>query len=200
MKKTLFTSTLLVALSSIPALATAQTFNYNYVEGGYMSVDPDNMSTDADGFNLGASALLTSNIFIFSGYSELETNRIPGFNAVFNFRSVDAGVGYRMALGDVTDLNLKGAVLSGRIKLKNAGFLSGSDTDTGYRLSVGLRHLLTDQVELNGGLSYSDIFDDDSTALNAGILFHLTPSFSIGGGYTYTSDSTGWTAGLRFNF
>jgi opacity protein-like surface antigen len=200
MKKTLIMTTLLAALGSLPAIAAAQNLSYNYVEGGYLSVSPDDLSVDADGFGLGASALLSSNIFIFSGYSEMETDRLAPSNAVFNLRSVEAGLGYRMGLGDRTDLNLTGAVVSGKIKLKNAGLLGGSESDTGYSLGAGVRHLLTDQIEINGGVNYTDIFDDDGTSLNAGILFHFTPSLAIGGGYTHTSDSSGWQVGLRFNF
>ncbi len=195
---------LAAALLLVPVTSFAEGLSYNYVEGGYVKVDLDDADVDADGFRARVSGLVSESIYLFASYLSVKSDKftVATFtSATSEVEQITAGFGLRAALGPSTDFFGEVAYVYVEGEDKNAGpIFSGKEDDNGFGLSAGLRHLFSSQFELAGAVNYVDVFGDDATSYTASALFHLTPAFSLGGGYTFGDDADGWTAGVRFNF
>lgn len=181
-----------------PLAATAQELSYNYVEAGYVQVEPDDADVDYDGFRAKASGRIADQVYLFASYGELESDEFAG-GATAEQEVITAGLGYRIPVAPVTDITAEAAFVS--VDFSVDGPLGGgSDDDTGFGLGLGLRHLFTPYVEGAVNVDYVDVFDEDETTLTLSGLFHLTPALSLGAGYSISDDADGWTVGGRFNF
>lgn len=183
----------------------AEGLSYNYVQAGYVNIDIDDFDEDADGFGVNASGLLSENIFVFASYADVETDTFPSGGAQVDVeeQTITAGVGYRMPLQSGTDLNASVAFVDDELEVSASGLggsASLSEDDTGFGLSLGLRHLFTPQFEGGAGISYVDIYDDSETSFSLSGLFHVTSVLSLGAGYTFGSDADVLTLGGRLNF
>lgn len=195
MKKTLSIGICMAIATAYAGNTFANDLSYDYVQLSYVATDADGL--DVDGASLDGSLKLNDNVFVVAGFGHDRSDRIAGARAELD--SYNLGLGYRYGLNQLTDLVASASWVRGKIEL-NSGFGSFSDSDNGFALDVGLRHLLTPQVELNGAVRYTDIFDADDTALNLGALFHATHNLSVGVGYSVASDADGWGVGIRLNF
>lgn len=181
-----------------PLAAAAQELSYNYVEAGYVQVEPDEGDVEYDGFRAKVSGQIAEQIYLFASYGELESDEFPG-GATAEQEVITAGLGYRIPVAVATDLTAEVAFVSADFSLEGP-IGSSSDDDTGLGLGLGLRHLFTPYVEGAVNVDYVDIFEDDETTLTLAGLFHLTPALSLGAGYSIGDDADGWTVGGRFNF
>jgi hypothetical protein len=179
-----------------PMAAAAGALSYNYVEAGYVKVEPDDSSVDYDGFRAKVSGQISDVAYVFASYGELESDRFKGRTA--KQEVITAGLGFRAPLGPATDLNLEAAYVYADFTVN--GPLGSSEDDSGFGLGAGLRHLFTQQFEGGVKLDYVDVFDDDETTLTFSGLVHLTPALSLGAAYSISDDADGWTVGGRFNF
>jgi hypothetical protein len=158
-------------LMFLSAGATAQDLNYTFAEVGYGRVDIDNPNVDGDGFGIGGSFAIADEFFLFGDYSMANLD----FNV--DFTAFDLGVGFHTPLADAVDVV---ATLSYEYQEADvSGF--GSVDDNGYGLGVGLRALVSPQVELHGGLQYVDLNDSGSdTSFGAGFRFNINEMFAVG--------------------
>jgi hypothetical protein len=198
---------LLLAALALPGVATAggamhagPELSYTFIDAGYLAVKPDDSNLDFKGFTMSGQALISEQLFVFGGYSRTESDSFSyaGSTASFINSGLSAGLGVRLPLEPRLDLEA-GAAFEWA-KVEGSGALSGDNTDTGYSLRAGLRGLLTDQLELNGGVGYSKIRDTSETSWIAGLVYSLTPAWGLQGGYTANRDAKAWTAGARVNF
>jgi hypothetical protein len=187
----------IATMLSAPMAATASPLSYNYVEAGYVKVEPDDSNIDFDGFRAKVSGQISDAAYVFASYGELESDRIG--NTTFEQEVITAGLGFRAPLGRATDFNAEFAYVYADLSAK--GPLGGSsEDDSGFGLGAGLRHLFAPQFEGGVKLDYVDVFDDDETTLTFSGLFHLTPALSLGAAYSISDDADGWSVGGRFNF
>lgn len=194
LKKLAVLATLAVAA---PLAAQAEGLSYNYVEGRYVNTDIDDVDVDVDGYDINASGLIAPNFFLFGSYGQQETESIN--NGKLEYTTGTFGLGWRMPLNNQVDLVAKGGLLYGEIDGK--GSASGlDDDDTGFLLNGGVRALLMPNFEVNGGVTYADVLDDDETTLDVGAVFSFTPAFAAVAGASFGSDANAYSAGLRFNF
>ncbi len=189
------------ALAVAPLSAFAGGLSYNYVQAGYVSADIDDPNVDADGFDLRVSGLVSDVVYVHAGYGSLETDRfsILGTTGSLETDTITLGLGFRAPLAPTTDFIAEVAYVNADASGKG-GFSGADEDDSGYSLSGGVRHLFTPQFEGGASVNYVDVFDEDETALALSALFHLTPQFSLGAGYSVGSDADSWTLGARFNF
>ncbi len=191
-------------LSSVPfASFAAKDLSYTYVQGAYAVVELEDTDEDADGFTAAFSGQISDSFFVFAGYSSVETDEFGINNTSLESESISAGLGIILPLTESgsTDLNLTGAFIHRELSSNSdLPALEGDVDDEGYGLGARLRHLLTEQIELNAGVDYEDVLDEDTTSYTAGALFHLTETFSLGGSYTFGDNADGWGAGVRFHF
>lgn len=189
------------ALVLVPMAALADGLSYNYLQAGYVKVEPEEGDIDADGWAGRVSGLVSEVAYVFASYSNVETDDFTdGFFGTGSLESetITAGLGFRGSIAPSTDFNAEVAYVHAEIS--GNGDFAGSEDDNGFALGAGLRHLFAPQFE--GGLSvdYVDVFDEDDTSFTVSGLFHVTPQFSIGAAYSISDDADGWTAGVRFNF
>jgi long-subunit fatty acid transport protein len=105
----------------------------------------------------------------------------------WDYNTMSLGLGYRTALTQNTDFF--GVVSYEDVELEaSSGGFSESGGDNGYGLAVGVRSMLTDKFELNGGFKYIDIAEESDTALSVGALYNFTNQFSAGVGITKSDD------------
>lgn len=190
-KKLLVGTALVFALS--PALAGD--LSYNYVELGYQKAELDDnlagFDVDGDGFGIRGAFEVSENWFITASYSALE------FDFGVDLDQLSFGGGYHTAISDRTDLVVTLSYLSAEVSA--SGF--GSVDEDGYGASVGLRSMLSDQLELHAGIGYSDLGDGaDGTAFSGGALYSFTDNFALGLEIGIDEDVTMYGLGARFYF
>ena len=107
------------------------------------------------------------------------------------------GGGFYMDLSDRADFYAALSYIQAEI---SAPGLGSADED-GYGVAVGVRGMVTDKVELNGSLSYSDLGDGaDGTSFGAGALYSFTETFALGVALETDDDVTVYGIGARFYF
>lgn len=179
--------------------------SYTYAELGYGQKKFDDSDIKADGFGVSGSYLLAgdwlpasiaNSLYATLGYALAETEDLnPGTIQISDLR---VGAGYRFGLSSTLDLKAELDFLQTELKGKNG--ISGSEDDTGFRLGVGARFLMTPQIEAGGGLRYVDIGADSETILELNGLYHIAQGFSAFISAATSSDATSFGLGGRYNF
>lgn len=185
----MFKKLCLATLLAVPAVSMADGLSYNFVDAGYVTIDADGGGSNPDGFGIGGSFLFGPMVFGQASYS-----RISGSGV--DVDSFAAGAGLRHGLADNVDLVGSAGLIFAKI---DAGSF-GSDDDTGYTLGGGLRAQVMPKLEVNGGIGYTNIFDDGNVTYSLGGVVSVTQQLAVVGGATFDSDATALTIGGRFNF
>ncbi|WP_157981779.1 outer membrane protein [Aliidiomarina soli] len=190
MKKA-YLAALLASVISAPSLAQSPSFNY--VEVSYF---------DADGLD-GISAALVKELsddfvmladFAYASDSFMDTD--------IDVTSVSGGVGYRHAISEKTVLVAGPQLLYARAKVSaNIGgqSFSDSDSETGFGILGLVRHMVSEQFELNGGLQYSNIGDGSNTDAFVGARLHLNEQFSLSASLAF-DDADTVSVGVAYHF
>jgi len=182
------TSAALLTLGA--SLASAAELHYDYIEGGYESVDLDNPSVDGDGLFLGGSVLVTQSLFLRAEYEYADFDR--GVDA----RELDLGVGVRFPAAPDIDLTLSGGYVDAEVDTRFGDF-----DDDGFFVGGGVRWLVNDQVELNGGLDYVDLDESgDDVVVKLGGVVHLQRQLALVAGVDIADDADTIKLGLRYHF
>lgn len=174
-----------------PAIASADSPSYDFVEVAYVNGDIDNPDVDGDGFGLGGSVSIHENWFMFADYASLD------FDFGVDLSILEVGFGYRFPMSDTTDIALRGAYVRADA---DSGF--GSVDDDGYGISALIRGMVSDQFELNGGINYVDLggTDGDDTSFTLGGVYSFTDNFAFDASIDIGDDANIYLAGFRFYF
>jgi Outer membrane protein beta-barrel domain len=176
---------------AVPALAEGP--RYTYGELGYQRVDIDNYSGDGDFGFAGGSIGLNDRLYLFGSYSDGSVDG-PG-NSDVDITTAAAGLGVHFPLNDTVDFVVDGAYVWSEV---DSDFFNSQDED-GYAVRAGLRAMLTPKFELNGGASYVDVTDDDTSAF-VGAVYNFTDVFAVTGGADIGDNATTYSVGLRLYF
>jgi opacity protein-like surface antigen len=184
-----FVSYLLLMGMSVGAYAEG--LNYTYGEVGYGIVEIDDADVDGDGFNIAGSFALTDEFHIFGGYST------ASLDFGIDFNQLELGIGYNTPISNSVDVVATLAYVN--VEVEAAGF--GSEDDNGFGIGVGLRGMVSPQVELHGGIEYIDLSDSGSdTGFGAGIRYNFTEQFAVGLRGDWTDDVSQITLAGRLYF
>jgi predicted porin len=190
--------TLLAAgLLAMAGAAHATDLNYDYVEAGYSVIDFDDFNEDLKSVHVNGSFLVADEVYLFAGYSDGQTDRFAGGR--LGLTNYTLGAGYRFGVGPQTDFNFAAAFERARIEGKGGLAFLGSDSENGYSLSVGVRHLVVPEFEVAADVTYVNI-DEDDTVLTLGGLWHMTDLVAVGLAYGVGSDAQGFAGWVRFKF
>jgi hypothetical protein len=190
----LVTAVLLPVLSEAQESATARPessqFNYTYVELGYDETEyqAGNTDVDGDGLTLSGSFEINDDWHAFASYGTAD------LDFGIDLDTFVIGAGYAFPLRQ--DVDLYGRVLYLNLDA-DVGAL-GADED-GLELQFRIRALVTDELELEGGVQYVDIEDSD-TSLQVGARYYFTETFSAGIGLTIAGDTDGIGINARYSF
>lgn len=176
-------------LAATPLAAMADDMSYSYVDAAYVETDIDNAPT-ADGFALRGSVGFAESWFAFFDYGAQSVQGI-------DIDSYDVGIGNHYGIND--RLDLVGRIGYMKVELDAGGGLNADDD--GYLVDVGLRGRVTDGVELEGGVHYTDFSDGgDNTGLYFGGRFHFNKTWAVGAEYQSGDDADSILAYVRASF
>jgi len=193
------------------ALATETNFNYNAVTVALVGASLDEdfavpIGAPADGVALydsvsGASLDVSFQVLdkIVIGVGAVQvSNSTSGTEIKRN--EVGLSLGYVIPVGAATDVILIGDLVRVKAEVCNR-FGCASETGTGYVLTAGARHWLSDSIEVNGSFSYDDVGDfGSSTAVGVGAAYWFTERSSARLRLGYSSDLTLAAIGYRYAF
>lgn len=135
MKRTLVTLSLAITAALSFSSANAAELDYSYVEGGLTHVEADG-GPDADGWTVGGSAAITSNLHFYGSYAKTDVDH--------SFIDVDIlrlGLGWNTGITDRSDLVVRANYL--QLDSDYSGPLGEAD---GYEVEVGMRTAFTPQL------------------------------------------------------
>lgn len=189
-RKSCLTAAVAASLATAAIPATAADLQYDYIEGGYQSVDLDTPNVDGDGLFLGGSLLVAQSLFVSAEYDWADFDR--GVDA----SGFDLGLGVRLPASPELDVVLRGGYAHAEVDTDFGDF-----DDDGYFASGGVRWLVNEQIELNAFLDYVDLDDSgDDTALALGGVIHLQPQLALTAGVEIGDDADAFRLGLRYHF
>ena len=104
-----------------------------------------------------------------------------------NFTELNLGLTSHSSITPETDIFGSFSVLKVEGEIDD-GSTTTSDSDTGNTISVGLRHMINNTVELNASLTRENIFDDTIIINSFGARLYASEIFSVGVGYFTGND------------
>ncbi len=180
---------LAVAMLAISSPALSKEISYDFIQGTYGSISITDSSLpdiDGNGFFVSGSFSISPNLAINAGYESISFDRVLGVDV--DATALTFGITAHTAVASGTDVFGRFSVLNADIEASD-GFTTISDDDIGNIIGIGLRHMLSEAVELAIGVSRTDIFDDTSNMFGLGARFYANDTFSVGVGYS-TGDDT----------
>jgi hypothetical protein len=185
---------LLIGLSATAAAqgtAGSPGLSYTYAEIGYGQVSFDSPDVDGDGFGIAGSYALTDQFFLFAGYSTADLD--------FDVDATDLNVGFGFNTPITETIDVVATLSYVYVEFEQATF--GSADDNGLGGSIGLRALMTPQIELFGGVEYVDLSDSGGdTALAAGARYNFNEKFAVGFAGSWSDDASSYTLTGRMYF
>jgi opacity protein-like surface antigen len=183
--------TLFFAGAMLPLGAAAQDLDYTFVEAAYVDteIDAGPFDVDGDGLALTGSYLLTDTVFLLGEYSSFD------YDGNLDATSYTLGAGMRWGLKP--ELDLVGDL--GWVHAELDRPVVRDIDDNGFRLGVGLRSRIHDDIEVQAGIRYLDL-DDSDTFLTLGGRYYFTSNVAAGLGLSLNDGNTGWNLSLRAEF
>jgi hypothetical protein len=158
---------------------------YTYIEGGYSRLDIDDFDGDGDIFGAKGSVALTDMLHLVGSYEAGEVEDVDLVGAFF-------GLGVNIALNETVDFVAQAGVAHQEIE-----FGQFDEDDQGLGANAGVRAMLTPVFELNGGVRYVDVGDDDETSVFGGAVYNFTDMFAGTAGVEIGDDATRYGIGVR---
>lgn len=192
------TRILALAFALALPLAASADVSYSYLDAGYQfggDVDIGIGAVDTDGFALKGSYAVNDTVFVQFDYSALGTDP-----SGIDFTDWALSIGWHGEMAYA-----KFGVASEEVDVCGLFTPPCTIDDTGYAIDFGLRAMVTDALELNGHVGYSDLGDLDTyTNYGVGAVFMVGESMGISFNYDLRSgdgiDFTSYGIGARFNF
>lgn len=187
----------LIIGSLLSASVMAETPSYNFVQAGYVNADyADLQPFDLVGFEFQGSVELTDSIFTTGRFRMVDDNISSYTLEETNWQ---VGVGYQMPYGENTvfDVRLNYGDIAFDFSIPQGDF---EDSASHYSVSSHARHMLTDNVEVYGGLEWQKWKKgSDQKAYRLGSLYNFN-ELAVGLEYVKYSDSSAYTLFARYNF
>jgi hypothetical protein len=211
MKKQLI---LALAIAAAPFAASADGHSYTYIEGGYAQLNQELPQVEgfriddveAGGFFIGGSAALGNTFYVFGSYRNGDDDvgvsaPIVGHlgDAGIDMNQAIVGLGYHHSLSQRTDLTTEVSYLSTEIDVEDDG--EGSQDGDDFRVAVGVRHLIADNVDIwaKGNYTDGDVYDSAFSA-TLGLQYRLTPVWGVVGEAELGDEFSQVTIGMRASF
>lgn len=162
-----------VSALAIAAPALADGVSYNYIEGNYQRVEFDDDfggDPDGDGFGIGGSFALNDQWHLLASYATAD------LDAGVDLDQLKLGGGFHTPLTNNVDFVAEFAYV--RFDA-SSGFVSADDD--GFGLSLGVRGMAADRLELAGWVDYVDLDDSgDDTSVRGAAWYNFTETFALG--------------------
>lgn len=171
-----------------PAVALATSpFTYDYAELSYQHQTPqDGASAKGPGVDIAYTVFPA--LQVLGGYARLNA-ATPISSTIYD--DYFAGIRGESNYDDVTDFYTDILYLN-----NHSRYLGAGRTDNGYRVALGMRHLITPWLEFDGSIGHNWL-DQSSNDATIGLLVNATGQFAVGANYSHSS-VTNNTVGLLF--
>ena len=178
---------LAISIIAISTNAMSKDISYDYVQGTYSSITDDSLGVDidGDGFAVSGSFSVSPNIAVTALLGSTSYDRVAGIEIDAN--EFDFGITAHTSIAPSTDIFGTFLIVNGEVEVSD-GFTTISDDDTGNSITVGLRHMASNTVEISAAFSRVDIFDDTGNTTGFGARFYANEKFSFGVGYSTGDD------------
>lgn len=189
----LITNTIAISALTLFGLTSvnADTFNYNYAQIGYSFINDFDID---QGIKVSGSYDVVDNINVLGSFfkSTSTDSKIVDDLDVYTL-----GVGYHVDMSDSTDFLAEIGLLNSSVSTK-----VGSNDDSGYTLSVGVRHKLKDNIELSARFDHQNTDNVTDNIFTLGSRYYFKSNWSLGFGFNTGADngSEGITGDLRYQF
>lgn len=182
----------LALAAALPLSAHASDLKYNFVEADYARTNA--FGTTLDGYKVKGSAAFGDDFYGIGSYGRV--SKSGG-----DFTEGTVGLGYRHAISDKASWDSDLSYVSDKVSASGGG----SFNDNGYRIATGVRGMLSDKLEGNLNVNYTDVNNfGNGVGGGIGAVFHINDMWGITGGYDYskreTTNLNTWTVGVRASF
>ena len=201
-----------IAASILSFSSFATTLNFDHVEVGYLQTDFEPSGfVEPKGFNVVASKQF-ENWYITGSYANQqdesrETFTYGNFSETytidFDVSRYSFGGGYIYPINENTMLDFSAQL--GQFKIKSSYNNMGSDSDTADTLFsyAQIRHLLSDQFEVNALVGFERFHDDESEnnfVYRVGAQYYFTNQISVGLSYKDADEFTDLGITARYSY
>lgn len=204
---------LALALAAAPFAAFADSHSYTYIEGGFAQLNQELPSVEefevddieAAGFYLSGSAALGESFHVFGAYRAgdddvgVSLGGVEIGSAGIDMTQFQVGLGFHTSLNARTDFLSEVSMLSTEVDVEDDNQASQDGDDV--RVSVGVRHLIADPVEvwIKGHYTDGDVYDG-AGSVGAGLQYRLTPVWGLVGELELGSEFSQYAVGVRASF
>ncbi|MCL4721274.1 MAG: outer membrane beta-barrel protein [Gammaproteobacteria bacterium] len=205
----------LVAAASVSTPVAAQPAGsdegprYTYLDLGYQWADV-NYAVKQDGarhegFKLNGSVGLTRwgdfGLHLFGEYFDGELTGAAGpCSGDRDSTGYAAGLGLNWKVRETVDLVGRAGYVNAELEVPDESCTLQDVDDDGYLLEGLVRSELSDKVEIEAGVRYSDLTDIANTDVFLGLGYHVTDYLTLRGRAMVFDDDTGFELGARFYF
>jgi hypothetical protein len=191
---------LTVATALSAPVATADSPDWNYLEGGYIKTEVDS-SGDLDGWEVAGSWNFRDRLYVRGSYARQDED----FDAILQDLELDIlslGGGFIWSLQDSTDLYGELSYEHWRVELGGFDGEDFDEDDNGYRAAVGGRAVVWRGLELNAELGLIDVGDviDSESYFRLGAVYTFGTGVGIGASYQEIDDLEIVRFTLRYAF
>lgn len=217
----------LASLLFLPTIAMAAgELSYTNAEVDYvnLSIDPfDDEGTvledfdDGNGGAIRGSFAFTDNVFGFAGFSivDSEASFVDEGTVLFtssrDVKRLDAGFGFNVPMFQMTNSQTDFVARFGYSDVDFGDFDFGGGNDSGlddlnddssdgFFVDGLLRSQIATQIEVSGGVRYTEIEDADSLSLIANAMYEVTPNWGINLEVDIGDDISQVFLGARYSF
>jgi hypothetical protein len=179
----------------------ADDLSFTYLEADYINLDIDDVGDDGNiiddfdngnGYAIRGSVKIGGDWFLFGNYSETDAD-VSFYDdedmlqpANTEVKNLDLGVGVALPLNDKSDAVLRVAYTDSDIGDFDVGAsednslddLNDDDSD-GFFADASWRSQVTNAIEVNLGVRYTDMENVDGISFIGGVLFEISQTFGI---------------------
>lgn len=196
----IFNKTAIVAASMVMLASNAfsKDISYDYIGVEYDSITDSSLGVDVDGtgFFVGGSFSISPNVAVTAAYGTTSYDRVAGLD--IDFTELNFGITAHTPLAPNTDLYGNFSVVKHESEVSD-GFDTVTDDDTGNAISIGVRHMPSNKIELDIGFTSVDLYNDTESSLGIGAQFYASEKLSVGIGYISADDVDTIVLNARFD-
>jgi hypothetical protein len=153
---------------------------------GAIKLDDEN--ENGVGLGVGGTVELGSVVYLGASAAEMKFDDFDQSNKTL-------GIGVHVSPSDKTDLYAEFYGLNIEVSTEY-----GSYDESGRGLTLGLRHMATDKLEMNFGVDHTDIFEEIDMTPFIGAHYHFRDNVSLGFVFEKPDEATAYTMALRIYF
>lgn len=192
--KLLLAAGIALAFGAGSVQAQQSSLSYNYVDVLYH--DGEVLGHDQEAVGARLSFALSDSFFVKGSMIRGKTDRNVTPAGKLRLRGYSAGLGYRVAINQSTDL-----VTGFEYVREDYRYPARSRDRKGFAADMGIRTMFTDNLEFQGGIVYRDARDfNGDLGFQLETRLHLSPMFAVTLGYQDVDEVDGLHAGVRLSF